>query len=144
MPVGWSPCIAVRKDILDRALHAGSTVEDLVHMTIATNVARVKVMQHNQIPSGDSIPSAPYQLPRPLGNPLPAHQFLENIDHYTPEASRLPMAIHAQSWDTGDTRYTDEQRFMHSDAIPPWERDHAILSPGLDRRPGIASQMTAV
>ncbi|KAB5576392.1 hypothetical protein GE09DRAFT_1216095 [Coniochaeta sp. 2T2.1] len=136
----WLPCVAVRKDVLDRTFHAGSTVEDLVHTSIVTNFERMKVILHNQIPSADSVPVVAGP-PRPLGSlmPQPPHDSRENITHHALEDIRHPIPIHVpQPWNAGDTSYNNEQQPMHPDAIPYWEREQAQSNPTLDRRHGMA------
>lgn len=46
----WLPCLAVRKDVLERTYSSGSSVQELVHMAVVTSPARIDMIRRNQVP----------------------------------------------------------------------------------------------
>jgi hypothetical protein len=49
---GWSPCLAVRKDVLERCHRSGSSVQALVQMAIVTHPVWTDLIRRNQVPEG--------------------------------------------------------------------------------------------
>lgn len=52
-PWGRLPALAVRKDVVERCLWAGGTVEALVHVAIVTNAVNVERVRRNQVRRGE-------------------------------------------------------------------------------------------